>query len=273
MRFFVGVGAQEAGTTWLHDQLARHPQVAMPERKEVHYFDSVHPTRSGECFAHYYLNRVKDVGAKLRRGEAKRIDGRRLAKLTRILEVIVGGPDAYRELLLENARPETRVVGEITPAYSILDDEGFTAMREALDTPRLVFVMRDPLQRYWSAVRFAQQDPDRLAETFREHFRQPHVQARGDYAATLETLDRTFPPESVLHLFYEELFAEATLRRVAAHLGVDEVWDWDLATVSNASAPAVMPSPTIELLEELRPTYDFVRDRFGDRVPSSWASV
>jgi hypothetical protein len=36
---FLGIGAQKSGTTWLHDNLARHPQVWLPPVKEIHYFD------------------------------------------------------------------------------------------------------------------------------------------------------------------------------------------------------------------------------------------
>ena len=36
---FIGIGAQKAGTTWLDRNLRAHPQIWMPERKELHYFD------------------------------------------------------------------------------------------------------------------------------------------------------------------------------------------------------------------------------------------
>lgn len=36
---FLGIGIQKAGTSWLHQQLYRHPQVFVPDRKEVHFFD------------------------------------------------------------------------------------------------------------------------------------------------------------------------------------------------------------------------------------------
>lgn len=37
---FLGIGAQKAGTTWLHQVLDRHPDVCMArQRKEVHFFD------------------------------------------------------------------------------------------------------------------------------------------------------------------------------------------------------------------------------------------
>lgn len=37
---FVGIGAQKAGTTWLHSNLSAHPDIAFPEGKEVHFWDS-----------------------------------------------------------------------------------------------------------------------------------------------------------------------------------------------------------------------------------------
>src|SRR5262245_13183400 len=36
---FLGIGAQKAGTTWLYEQLRRHPDVWLPPEKELHYFD------------------------------------------------------------------------------------------------------------------------------------------------------------------------------------------------------------------------------------------
>ena len=36
---FLGIGAQKAGTTWLHTNLRPHPQIWMPPIKELHYLD------------------------------------------------------------------------------------------------------------------------------------------------------------------------------------------------------------------------------------------
>lgn len=37
---FIGLGVQKGGTSWLHAQLAVHPEVYVPlSRKEIHYFD------------------------------------------------------------------------------------------------------------------------------------------------------------------------------------------------------------------------------------------
>ena len=39
--YFVCIGAQKAGTTWLARMLSRHPQVFVTPVKEIHYFDHV----------------------------------------------------------------------------------------------------------------------------------------------------------------------------------------------------------------------------------------
>lgn len=36
---FLGIGAQKAGTTWLYENLRHHPDLYLPEPKELHYFD------------------------------------------------------------------------------------------------------------------------------------------------------------------------------------------------------------------------------------------
>ncbi len=44
---FVGIGAQKAGTTWLYHNLRAHPEIWMPPRKEIHYFNRMGEERPG----------------------------------------------------------------------------------------------------------------------------------------------------------------------------------------------------------------------------------
>ncbi len=47
---FIGIGAQKAGTSWLHAQLCQHPGIWTPQGKEMHYFDRL----GGGCDADWY---------------------------------------------------------------------------------------------------------------------------------------------------------------------------------------------------------------------------
>jgi len=42
---FLGIGAQKAGTTWLHLNLRRHPGVWLPPVKELQYFNEIYVRR------------------------------------------------------------------------------------------------------------------------------------------------------------------------------------------------------------------------------------
>jgi hypothetical protein len=51
---FLGIGAQKCGTSWLHQQLAAHPQIYVPwQRKEVHFFDDYYD-RGQEWYSKFF---------------------------------------------------------------------------------------------------------------------------------------------------------------------------------------------------------------------------
>jgi len=59
---FLGIGAQKAGTTWLAENLRRHPEVFLPERKELHWFDNKIERPLAEYAAHFAAGRGKVKG-------------------------------------------------------------------------------------------------------------------------------------------------------------------------------------------------------------------
>lgn len=61
---FLGLGAQKAGTSWLHANLAQHPRVRFPGGKEVHFWD-----RERERGIHWYREVFKDDGEGRLRGD------------------------------------------------------------------------------------------------------------------------------------------------------------------------------------------------------------
>ena len=265
--YFLGVGAQKAGTTWLHDQLRLHPEIALPRLKELHYFDSVYPTRSGHRFGRRFVRATRNALAQQRPDLA--------VQSLDLLDLIFGPPRAYRKFLSAEGTESTRMAGEICPGYAASTLEGFRAMRELLE-PRIIYVLRDPLDRYWSQVRHHHRGDDRadldqrLKQTYASIIDNGPAWDRCDYPTTLSLLDEVFDPERVLVLFYEELFTQETLSRVARFLGVSPVWTWDLSRVSNQGLDHAMPPPPPRVMDRLGPVYDSVRARFGDAVPSRW---
>ncbi len=50
---FLGIGAQRAGTTWLHECLDEHPQVFVPELKELNFFGQDNGYELADYLAHF----------------------------------------------------------------------------------------------------------------------------------------------------------------------------------------------------------------------------
>ena len=50
---FLGIGAQRAATTWVYACLRAHPEVFLPESKELHYFDE-HYERGADWYASHF---------------------------------------------------------------------------------------------------------------------------------------------------------------------------------------------------------------------------
>jgi hypothetical protein len=61
--FFIGIGAQRAGTSWLHSCLCEHPEIYMP-RKEMHFFDNKYDNG-----VEWYCNEFLNCGNQQKSGE------------------------------------------------------------------------------------------------------------------------------------------------------------------------------------------------------------
>ena len=91
---FLGIGAQKAGTSWLHANLRRHPQVFMPRRKELHYFDW-RPHRSLKTYAREFAG-----GEALVKGEITPYSAALPSWTIRYIHELM--PDAKLILILRN---------------------------------------------------------------------------------------------------------------------------------------------------------------------------
>jgi hypothetical protein len=93
---------------------------------------------------------------------------------------------------------------------------------------KLIFIMRDPLDRSWSAVnnalrkgRVRTPSPPGLLRWARK----PNPMARSNYAATVKRLDAIFPASQLHYCFYDDLAAEPAkfIADILAFLGVGPI--------------------------------------------------
>ena len=118
---FLGIGAQKAGTTWLYENLRRHPALWLPPVKELHYLDQKPPHLSKRLFGKATPMRTarEHLRAQLLAFARGRGDRRELAWAARYC--LLPRSDAwYRSLFPEDGE---RMPGEICPGYARLDAE------------------------------------------------------------------------------------------------------------------------------------------------------
>lgn len=103
--------------------------------------------------------------------------------------------------------------GEITPAYSSLPREVVAEVANALPDLKMMLIMRNPIDRAWSAARMVlhreSRDPDEVPdEWFVGQFRDPDSLARGDYETCIRNWRSAFPDDRLLVLTFDQLAAD-----------------------------------------------------------------
>ncbi len=126
------------------------------------------------------------------------------------------------------AGDDGRVKGEITPAYALLEEPYIRQIHALNPALRLLFILRNPIERAWSAAlmelaRAGLRREEVGDRWFIEVFRSPQSLARGDYEATLRRWGRVFQESQLLLLDYADLLRNPRrlLAEAANHLGVD----------------------------------------------------
>lgn len=274
--FLICVGGAKCATSWVHHYLAALPEVTVSPLKELHFFDMK--------FASLALGdmdevAIKRVGFHLEQGgdlvEYLQLSADFQASVDRMQ--MVYDDNAYFGHFARLCTPETRAFCDITPGYSAIGPDGFAYLRDFCATQdvrlKLLFLMRDPVERLWSQLRHLQQmnPAARLAERWAEAIESPRICARSDYRGIVSDLDATFPADDILYLFYEELFTEPALRRLCDFAGIGfrpgAVAERKNRTTYERELPGDARAAFMDLLA---PQYAFCRERFGAQVPASW---
>ncbi|MFY0632374.1 MAG: sulfotransferase [Vannielia sp.] len=282
-----GIGAPKTGTSWLYSFLDAHPQCHMPVAKELHYWDTVEGMNPDwqKDFVVAQITRLRDRIDRIEAGEEEgRLPRlrRRLKQMERWLAVLVIGardPRAYLDLLYDGVG-EARLVADITPAYCLLPQKRLQVMAEVVPETRFLFLMRDPVDRYWSQCRFmagkrAERgkggDPESAARQLLDRAlrgENADIAQRGDYAAVLAKLEG-LPRNQVMCGFYENLFKAGSVRSLCDFLGIDRV-KAELKEKINAGPEVDLDEGRRSALQRmLAPQYAAVAEKMG-ALPEEW---
>jgi hypothetical protein len=223
---FIGIGAQKAGTTWLHRNLQAHPRIWMPKEKELHYFDEKTKNRSTLSDR---LRGERAMDQRWRRQVKRQVGRYRLNFRPRNVAwdlnyFLRSYNDGWYASLFRQGRG--KVTGEATPDYSIVGRDAIAHVREIMPEAKIVFMMRNPIERAWSqALMDLRHEPnvdDMLEEELRHRFANRRSRLLTDYLRTLENWGSFFPEEQIFVGFLEDVhfYPNRLLKRLYKFLDV-----------------------------------------------------
>lgn len=282
---FIGIGAARSGTTWISEQLSRHPDVWIPSRKELHYWTRQRKYKSPSFlekknvalryfFSHYSL----DLWRRFIRAVGKSLIDMSTSSLKWNLSYFLGTPNNewYADLFGEH--PE-KVTGEVTPAYSLMDDSDIADLVSAFPKIKAILILRNPIERAWSTIMYHdKRQMISIADMSREHIKEylgkSQILERSDYLSIIERWSSHLDKEQLLVVYYDEisnapdkLYAKLT---TFLDLEPEHAISLDFAKKVNASKPETLPEWLADHLKaQYLPALERMAVKLGD-YPASW---
>jgi len=167
---FLVAGPQRTGTTWLHNNLVQHPQIFMPKRKEIFYFNllnlpnhSKHSTHDLAWYlSYFYPGPVRYLSNQIR---------------------------CWRQFR-EPFRPLIR--GEATASLAAMPPELIAEVVELNPQIKVIILVRNPIERAWSHAKLAllrstgKKLDEVSAQSFERFFQDSYEVDCGHYTKILE---------------------------------------------------------------------------------------
>lgn len=220
---FICIGAQKAGTTWLHQKLGQHPDVWLPAVKELHYFDALYSseaiaTRTDAGRAEAALRNIEHL---LQGGHSP---VQKLERIRAAASIGIREPtDEWYGKIFRDA-PADSLCGETTPEYALLPSRGVEHIARLKPAVKIIFIMRDPIDRAWSAMRMMQKRTGKAGATARDGAPQgAKFFERADYAGTIDRFREHVPAANFLGMFFDDLEEQPRqfIEKLCEFLGIE----------------------------------------------------
>jgi hypothetical protein len=270
---FICIGAQKAGTSWLDHNLRRHPRLWLPPIKELQYFSQLYLPETRKWTTRH---RVEAGARALKRYTAKTpLDEWDDALVARTADIANGAASDEWYGGIFSLAPAGRICGEVTPDYSTLPEEGVRHIVRLSPAVKIIFLMRDPIERSWSHIRMMMKTR-RITDlpAIEQMARNREQVRRADYAAIIDTWTKIIPRarfHTVLTEDISERSAEA-LGGICAFLGIayrEKLFRKAGYAIHVGAARPMPPSVAAILKERLRPAYEAISARYPE-IGATW---
>ncbi len=274
----LGVGAMKAGTTWIFDALQRHPDIHFCREKEIHYF-----------FARHVNPNILSDRARMRRAQGylsfnPEVSSRPiLQKRVRWVANWLASPldDAWFNALFMH-REQARWVGEFSNLSALLPVEAWADIHARTAKLRVIYTLREPIDRLWSHVRFHQKMQNRTEQlgAWSLDELEDHIRTGGDYlqhnnyTAAITRMQAALPPECLRVDVFDRIATapRAFIADVELFLDVapHDLPDDLINRVVNPSPPHTMPDGLAERFKDDTAAQITGLEDLGVTIPYAW---
>jgi hypothetical protein len=197
------LGPQRTGSTWLHANLSRHPEVHLNRDKETFYFSTLGRPEAPR----YRFDYLEDYLASFREGP---------------IDLLLKNYHALRRC---GSFYRPRVRGDFTASYGVLEDGVIAQIVRFRPDLRGIILVRDPVERAWShAKKDLVRGRDRAADdtALLDFIRSPDQLQRADYRGIIDRWRKHLAPGRLLVAPYERIATDpaALLDDISNFLGI-----------------------------------------------------
>lgn len=147
---FLVIGAQKAGTTWLDKMFKSHPDIWTPVVKELQFFNDYYmPSAFKWTNEHRKSHSLKGIEYAI--SNPNDIDWNKIKESVHIGSTKKIDIEWYEKVF--DYAPSGKVKGEMTPEYSLLNEEHVEKMSKIYPDVKIILVIRDPVERALSGIK------------------------------------------------------------------------------------------------------------------------
>lgn len=269
---FLCIGAQRSGTTWLYENLRCHPDFDMPPHKEIHYFnkmerrviswESVFSIKKRILLKSRVHSNLHSYSFRTLKWDLRYLFGKR-------------NDDWYCKLLTGQYG---KLRGDISPAYSTLDERTVKKISMLFPNIKVIFLMRNPISRAWSHakmdfIKFYKKNIASVSvDEFIAHFESSASLKRTDYTRTLSIWESIIKPEKMFIGFFDDIIRQPyiLLKNICNFLGAYSEGISNLPLINTRVNQSIVHKAPTEIHQYLMQKYQssiiLLSQRFGERL-------
>jgi len=278
MNLFLSAGAMKAGTTWLYSVLEKHPDLYFTPEKEIHFLSD------------YYLktevisdiNRLQRSKIGLNQDVTNHVGIYRL--YARWYAMYLEKPDNfhwYKRVFSLNKQKKYNC--DFSNLTCHLSKENWEDLQNNVDSLKVIYILRDPLKRYWSHIKFHHEFMGKeinflnwTKDQFKTFLEKPFMKVNGEYHVHLKNMQDALG-ENFKYFFFKDMVSSSNefLKELELFLDVTNIeYDSNLITKKvNTSKKIEMPAAFAEVCKPIVEKEYGLLVANGIEIPQFWSQI